>query len=68
MGIMWASKNCRNGGEGDTRKTAIKELARGLVKQESRCIRDKVGKQDTKERQKTVRENQKSFAAAENLP
>ena len=35
IGLIWAWKKRRNRGEGNTIKTTIKELAWGLVKQES---------------------------------
>ena len=36
MGLIWAKKDCRNRGEWNSIKTAIEELARGLVERESR--------------------------------
>ena len=47
-GLIWAWKDCYNREEWNTIETTVKELAMGLVKQESGYVKDKVGKQDAK--------------------
>ena len=50
MILIWEWKDCRSRGEWNSIRTAIEELAWGLVEQESRYVWDKAGKQDAKEK------------------
>ena len=55
MGLIWAWKDCRNRGEWNSIKTAIEDLAKGLVERESKHVSDKAGKQDAKEKKSSER-------------
>ena len=55
MGLIWAWRDCKNRGEWNSIKTAIEELAKGLVERESKHVSDKAGKHDAKEKKSSER-------------